>query len=69
MTKIQYRIDVKRNGSDNIIHSFKAGDTEKEAFETFSDAKELFSESQGYTLEVFKIEITEKKLITENWKP
>ncbi len=68
MTKIHYRIDVKRNESDNLAHSFKAGDTEKEAFETFSDAKELFSESQGYTIEVFKIETTEKKLITENWR-
>lgn len=65
MNTICYRIDVKGNSFD---YSVTAGQTEKEAFELFSIFKESFPISKGYTVEVFKIETIQKKLITENWK-
>ena len=66
MNTICYRLDVKGN---EFVCSVPAGSSEKEAFEIYSVFKEHFPESSGYSVEVFKIETIEKKLITENWKP
>jgi hypothetical protein len=65
MNTICYRLDVKETGFE---FSVPAGSSEKEAFEIYSVFKEHFPESSGYSVEVFKIETIEKKLITENWK-
>ena len=65
MTKIQYRVVVKRN---EFNYSVSAGSTEEEAHEVFSLFRERFPESRDFSVEVFKIETIEKKLITENWR-
>jgi len=66
MTKTHYRIDVKGTGFE---FSIPAGSSEENAFNIFSESKIAFPKNMGYSVEVFKIETTEKKLITENWKP
>jgi hypothetical protein len=66
MNTICYRVDVKGNDSD---YSVPAGTTEDEAHHMYNIFKKHFPENLGYSVEVFKIETIEKKLITENWKP
>jgi hypothetical protein len=65
MSTICYRIDVKGTGFE---FSVPAGSSEENAFDVYSVFKTAFPENMGYSVEVFKLETTEKKLITENWR-